>query len=595
DNLRLRRLGSVAGVRRAADPSGRVGRSGGGEPGPDGARRGGLVAAGGPAAPGRRGGVRLRLPARRLRHRRRRPPLAAAARGRARLVAHLRRHRVRLDRRQVDRPPARGRGHLRDARRDLHPRGHPRRGRREAGPPPRPGRGLRRGDAGQRLQRHPQLGLRRRPLVHRARGLRWPGGLPALRRRLPRARAGRHPGRGLQPHGPEWELPARVRPLPQRRRRQHLGRVAQPRRPRVRRGPPLHHRQRLDVAARLPRRRPPAGRGARPGRHPGHARARGDGRRGGGAQRLRRSPAAADRRVRPQRPAADHRARGRRLRADGPVERRLPPRPLRQPDRGHQRLLRRLRLPRRAGQGLRGRLLPRRHPVELPAPLARPADRHLPHPDLAAGGLLGQPRPDRQPCHWRAADAQGQRRPGRDRRHAHAAQPLHADDLHGGRVGRVHPVAVLHLPPGARARRGRGQGPARGVRGDGLGHLRRPQPAGPGDVHPLQAGLVRARRGGPRPAAGPHHRPAADPPQLPRPHRPAVRPRPRHLRRRRRLAQARAGRRGPGGELQRHPERGRGGGRPAGDPRRRGRREHRGRPGPARPPLRRRRPARAGV
>ena len=52
-----------------------------------------------------------------------------------------------------------------------------------------------------------------------------------------------------------------------------------------------------------------------------------------GAQRLPRPAAAADRRVGPQRPAADHRPRGGRLRADRAVERRLPPRALRQPDR----------------------------------------------------------------------------------------------------------------------------------------------------------------------------------------------------------------------------------------------------------------------
>ena len=83
--------------------------------------------------------------------------------------------------------------------------------------------------------------------------------------------------------------------------------------------------------------------------------------------------------------------RGGWLRPGRPVERRLPPCALRQPDRRHQRLLRRLRLPRCPGQGLRGRLLPRRHQVELPRPQSRPSDRHLPHADLAAGGLLRQP------------------------------------------------------------------------------------------------------------------------------------------------------------------------------------------------------------
>ena len=49
------------------------------------------------------------------------------------------------------------------------------------------------------------------------------------------------------------------------------GAVAQPGRRGLRRGPALHHRQRLDVPHRLPRRRAAAGRGARPARHPGDA------------------------------------------------------------------------------------------------------------------------------------------------------------------------------------------------------------------------------------------------------------------------------------------------------------------------------------
>ena len=56
---------------------------------------------------------------------------------------------------------------LRAARRHLHARGHPRRRDRAARPPRRPRRRPRRADAGQRLQRHPQLGLRRRRLVRR--------------------------------------------------------------------------------------------------------------------------------------------------------------------------------------------------------------------------------------------------------------------------------------------------------------------------------------------------------------------------------------------------------------------------------------------
>ena len=65
---------------------------------------------------------------------------------------------LRLDRRELDRPAARGRGDLRAARRHLHPRGHPGRGDRPARPPGPAGRRLRRADAGQRLQRHRTTG-----------------------------------------------------------------------------------------------------------------------------------------------------------------------------------------------------------------------------------------------------------------------------------------------------------------------------------------------------------------------------------------------------------------------------------------------------
>ena len=173
-----------------------------------------------------------------------------------------------------------------------------------------------------------------------------------------RGRARRHPGRRLQPPGSERQLSAAVRPVPELRRHQHLGRVAQPRRRGLRRGPALHHRLRADVPHRLSRRRPPAGRRACPARHPGHPSARGAGDRRRRAQRLPRPAVAADRRVGPERSAADQPAPRGRLRPGRPVERRLPPRALRQPDRRHQWLLRRLRLPRSPGQGLRGRLLP---------------------------------------------------------------------------------------------------------------------------------------------------------------------------------------------------------------------------------------------
>ena len=158
----------------------------------------------------------------------------------------------------VDGAGARGRRDLRAARRHLHPRGDARRRRREAGLPGGARHRLRGAAAGQRVQRHPQLGLRRRALVCRPRGLRRARGVPALRRRRPRRRPGRHPGRGVQPPRPQRQLPAAVRAVPASRGGQHLGRLGQPRRPGLRRGPPLHPGQRRDVAAGLPRRRPAA-------------------------------------------------------------------------------------------------------------------------------------------------------------------------------------------------------------------------------------------------------------------------------------------------------------------------------------------------
>ena len=86
------------------------------------------------------------------------------------------------------------------------------------------------------------------------------------------------------------------------------------------------------------------------------------------------------------------------------------------------------------------------------------------------------------------------RRPARLRGAADPGRPVHADAVPGRGVGGAHAVPVLHLPPRARARQGHGRGPDRGVRADGLGPRRRARPAGPGDVHAVQARLVRARR-----------------------------------------------------------------------------------------------------
>ena len=143
--------------------------------------------------------------------------------------------------------------------------------------------------------------------------------------------------------GPSGNYLPRVLPDLRRGRRQHLGQLDQPLGARLRRGAPLRHRQRADVAARHARRRAAARRRARAGRRAGHARPGGDG--PGGRQAVgQRGPAAvADRRERPQRPAHGHPAGGRRHGPDRAVERRLPPRPARDADRRGPGLLRRLR------------------------------------------------------------------------------------------------------------------------------------------------------------------------------------------------------------------------------------------------------------
>ena len=104
-----------------------------------------------------------------------------------------------------------------------------------------------------------------------------PGGLPAVRRRLPRRRAGRRPGRGLQPPRPVGQLPADVRAVPLLGGLEPVGRPREPRRRGQRGGPRLHPRQRADVAGGLPRRRAAARRRARARGRLGDPPARGDG------------------------------------------------------------------------------------------------------------------------------------------------------------------------------------------------------------------------------------------------------------------------------------------------------------------------------
>ena len=273
---------------------------------------------------------------------------------------------------------------------------------------------------------------------------------------------------------------------------QHLGRPGQPGRRGLGRGAALHPRQRPDVARGLPRRRAAARRRARaPGLLAG-APAGGDGHRGRGAVGPARPAADPDRRVRPQRPDARHAARGRRPRARRPVERRLPPRPARRAHRRDARLLRRLRAARRAGQGLRARLLPRRHVVVVPRARARRPDRPRRRAALAPGRLQPEPRPGRQPGRRRPPHRRARRRPAGVRGPGDAVLAVHPDALPGRGVGGLDAVPVLHLAHRSRDRPGDLRGPAHRVRPARLGPRGRARPAGRGDVPPLEARLGRA-------------------------------------------------------------------------------------------------------
>ena len=110
--------------------------------------------------------------------------------------------------------------------------------------------------------------------------------------------------------------------------------------------------------------------------HLARAHPRGDGGRDGHALGGARPAADLDRGVRPQRREAGDAAGGGRIRARRPVERRLPPRAPRGADRGDHRLLRRLRPPVGAGEGVRAGLLPRRHVVVVPRARPRCPGRH---------------------------------------------------------------------------------------------------------------------------------------------------------------------------------------------------------------------------
>ena len=296
----------------------------------DAARRRRLVDAAEPA-PDRAGRRRLRLPPRRRHHPAARPALAPPARRRPRAVADLRRRRPRLDRRAAG-PAAPLPGAVIY---ELHlgtftPEGTLDAALGKLDHLRRPRRRPRRAAAGQRVQRHPQLGLRRRALVRRPRALRRAGGVPALRRRAatPPASASSRTS-STTTSGPSGNYLPLFGPYLSTEGAQHLGRLASTSTARARRRCAATSSTTCAMWLRgLPRRRAAARRRARavdgPTERPP---ARGDGGRGRGASppHLGR-PADADRRVGPQRPAAGHPARGRRLRPRRPVERRLPPR-----------------------------------------------------------------------------------------------------------------------------------------------------------------------------------------------------------------------------------------------------------------------------
>ena len=134
----------------------------------------------------RRAGRRLRLRPRR-RHRRARPRLPRTGLRRARPVPPRRPRRLHLAPRLAGPPLARG-GHLRAPRRHLHRGRHLPCRHRPASPPRRPRHHRGRADAGRPVRRHPRLGLRRRPALRAALGLRHARRPEGAGRRRPRHR-----------------------------------------------------------------------------------------------------------------------------------------------------------------------------------------------------------------------------------------------------------------------------------------------------------------------------------------------------------------------------------------------------------------------
>ena len=223
----------------------------------------------------------------------------------------------------------------------------------------------------------------------------------AARRRRPPARPGRDSRRGLQPSRPGGELLPAFRPLLHRPLPNALGRGAQLRRPRQRRRARFLPRQRRHVAGGIPPRRPAAGRGPlHPRPQPGTS----------CAEIADAAEAAARRLGRPfhliaesdqNDPAAHPPAERGRPRAVSAVERRLPSRAARLPDRRAQRLLRRSRRPGAPGAGLPRRLRSDRAILALSRPAhGAPARGSA---GRAVRRLRPESRPGRQPPSRRPA------------------------------------------------------------------------------------------------------------------------------------------------------------------------------------------------
>ena len=336
----------------------------------------------------------------------------------------------------------------------------------------RPGRAA----AGQRVQRHPQLGLRRRALVRRAGELRRPA-RPTSGSSTPATSAGLGVIQDVVYNhlGPSGNYLPRFGPYLNDEGRSNTwgdsvnldgagsGEVRRYILDNVR-----------DVAARLPRRRAAARRRARAGRRPAPCTC------------WRRSPievdalsahvrpaADADRRVRPQRPAADH-ARGRPAatgwtRSGATTSTTSLHVALTGETDGYYADFGPLSA-HRQGAATQG-VLPRRHLLQssAAATTAVPVDTRG-TPDLAVRRCTRQNHDqvgnravgDRLTAH--AVDDRAGHRRG-----AGADRPVHPDAVHGRGVGGVDAVAVLHLAPRAGAGRGHRRGPDRGVRPDGLG------------------------------------------------------------------------------------------------------------------------------